>query len=143
MEKKLHYEAETTTPKVRDFVKYQIDARERAQKWVKAVEEAATLSENKDIVAQISADQVAAAKLGLDTRFASLQLNGSEDAEASGHGPGLSMTWDISGKPIGGHKGPVQAFHRLFSKDTTPIEQQKQMLAQKRSVLDTVLENAK
>ena len=143
MEKKLHYEAETTTPKVRDFVKYQIDARERAQKWVKAVEEAATLSKNKDIVAQISADQVAAAKLGLDTRFASLQLNGSEDAEASGHGPGLSMAWDISGKPIGGHKGPVQAFHRLFSKDTTPIEQQKAMLAQKRSVLDTVLENAK
>ena len=91
----------------------------------------------------ISADQVAAAKLGLDTRFASLQLNGSENAEASGHGPGLSMAWDVSGKPIGGHKGPVQAFHRLFSKDTTPIEQQKAMLAQKRSVLDTVLENAK
>ena len=91
----------------------------------------------------ISADQVAAAKLGMDTRFASLQLNGSENAEASGHGPGLSMAWDVSGKPIGGHKGPVEAFHRLFSKDTTPIEQQKAMLAQKRSVLDTVMENAK
>jgi hypothetical protein len=63
----------------------------------------------------ISADQVAAAKLGLDTRFASLQLNGSENAEASGHGPGLSMAWDVSGKPIGGHKGPVEAYHRLFS----------------------------
>ena len=91
----------------------------------------------------ISADQVAAAKLGLDTRFASLQLNGSENAESSGHGPGLSMAWDVSGKPIGGHKGPVEAFHRLFSKDTTPIEQQKAMLAQKRSVLDTVMENAR
>jgi len=91
----------------------------------------------------ISADQVAAAKLGLSTRFASLQLNGAENAEASGHGPGLSMAWDISGKPIGGQKGPVEAFHRLFSKDTTPIEQQKAMLAQKRSVLDTVLENAR
>jgi hypothetical protein len=91
----------------------------------------------------ISADQVAAAKLGMDTRFASLQLNGGENAEASGHGPGLSMAWDVSGKPIGGHKGPVEAFHRLFSKDTTPIEQQKAMLAQKRSVLDTVMENAK
>jgi hypothetical protein len=91
----------------------------------------------------ISADQVAAAKLGLDTRFASLQLNGSENAESSGHGPGLSMAWDVSGKPIGGHKGPVEAYHRLFSKDTTPIEQQKAMLAQKRSVLDTVLENAR
>ncbi|RFC42922.1 MAG: Protein of unknown function (DUF1552) [Verrucomicrobia bacterium] len=91
----------------------------------------------------ISADQVAAAKLGLSTRFASLQLNGAENAEASGHGPGLSMAWDISGKPIGGQKGPVEAFHRLFSKDTTPIEQQKAMLAQKRSVLDTVLGNAR
>ena len=29
--KKLHYEGETTTPKVKDFVKYQIDARERAK----------------------------------------------------------------------------------------------------------------
>jgi len=91
----------------------------------------------------ISADQVAAAQLGLETRFSSLQLNGSEgDMGLSGHGPGLSMAWDFSGKPIGGHKGPVEAYHRLFSKDTTPIEQQKAMLAQKRSVLDTVLENA-
>ena len=91
----------------------------------------------------ISDDQLAAARLGLETRFASLQLNGSENGDASGHGSGLSMAWDISGKPVGGHKGPVEAFHRLFSKDTTPIEQQKAMLAQKRSVLDAVLENAR
>jgi len=91
----------------------------------------------------ISADQVAAPKIGRDTRFASLQLNGSENAEASGHGPGLSMAWNVSGKPIGGENGPVAAYHRLFSKDTTPIERQKAMLAQKRSVLDTVLENAR
>jgi hypothetical protein len=71
-----------------------------------------------------------------------MQLNGGENAEASGHGPGLSMAWEISGKPIGGLKGPLEAFHRLFSKDTTPLEQQKEMLAQKRSVLDTVRENA-
>ncbi len=90
----------------------------------------------------ISADQVVAAKFGLHTRFASLQLNGSEGGDMSGHGPGLSMAWDVSGKPIGGHKGPVEAFHRLFSKDATPIEQQKAMLAQKRSVLDTVRDNA-
>ncbi len=91
----------------------------------------------------ISADQVAAAKLGLDTRFASIQLNGGENAETSGHGPGLSMAWDVSGKPIAGQNGPLSAYHRLFSKDTTPIEQQKAMLAQRRSVLDTVLENAR
>jgi hypothetical protein len=91
----------------------------------------------------ISADQVAAAKLGLDTRFASIQLNGAENAEASGHGPGLSMAWDVSGKPVAGQNGPLSAYHRLFAQDTTPIEQQKAMLAQRRSVLDTVLENAR
>ncbi len=91
----------------------------------------------------ISADQVAADKFGLQTRFASLQLNGAENGEASGHGPGLSMAWNASGKPIGGLNGPVAAFHRLFTKDTTPLEQQKALLAQKRSVLDAVLGNAK
>ncbi|MBU6301307.1 MAG: DUF1592 domain-containing protein [Verrucomicrobia bacterium] len=54
--KKLHYEGETTTPKVRDFVKYQIDARERAQKWVNAVDEAARKPENKEIVEKIRAE---------------------------------------------------------------------------------------
>ena len=91
----------------------------------------------------ISADQVAAAQLGLSTRFTSLQLNGAENAEASGHGPGLSMAWDASGKPIGGENGPVAAYHRLFAKDNTPIDQQKAMLAQRRSVLDTFVENAR
>jgi hypothetical protein len=90
------------------------------------------------------ADQVAAAQLGMETRFASLQFNSSEiRRRQAGHGPGLSMAWDVSGKPVGGQNGPVEAFHRLFAKDTTPIEQQQAMLAQKRSVLDAVLDNAK
>ncbi len=91
----------------------------------------------------ISADQVAAAQLGLSTRFTSLQLNGAENGEASGHGPGLSMAWNASGKPIGGENGPVAAYPRLFAKDNTPIEQQKAMLAQRRSVLDAFVENAR
>ncbi|WP_395736019.1 DUF1592 domain-containing protein [Prosthecobacter sp.] len=53
VEKKLHYEGETTTPVVRKFVDYQIDAQKRAQDWVKAVEEAAAKPENKEIVAKI------------------------------------------------------------------------------------------
>jgi len=91
----------------------------------------------------VSVDQVAAAELGLKTRFASLQLNASESAGGSGHGPGLSLAWDVRGKPLGGQNNPLEAYHRLFSKDTTPIEQQKAMLAEKRSVLDTVLDNAR
>lgn len=56
VEKTMRYEAETTTPKVRDFVKHQIDAKERARKWVKAVEDAAALPENEKIVAAIKAE---------------------------------------------------------------------------------------
>ncbi|MDX1946157.1 MAG: DUF1552 domain-containing protein [Pirellulaceae bacterium] len=90
----------------------------------------------------ISADQVAAAQLGQQTRFPSLQLTGSDSAGGSGHGPGLSLAWDVRGKPIGGQSTPVEAFHKLFSSDSTPLEQQQALLAEKRSVLDTVLENA-
>lgn len=91
----------------------------------------------------ISADQVAANEFGRFTRFASLQLNHSEGNDSSGHGPGLSLAWDASGKPIGGENGPLATYHRLFSKDSMPIEHRRKLIAQKRSVLDTVLENAR
>lgn len=91
----------------------------------------------------ISADQVAAEVLGKETRFASMQLNGGERSDESGHGPGLSMAWDFSGKPVAGLSGPLAAYMRLFAKDTTPVDKQKAMLAQKRSVLDAVLEEAR
>ncbi|MDH4451551.1 MAG: DUF1552 domain-containing protein [Verrucomicrobiota bacterium] len=90
----------------------------------------------------ISADQVAAAHLGADTRFGSIQLN-TPDAQNSGHGPGLSMAWDMRGKPVAGLENPVAAFHRIFSNDTTPLSERQAMLAQKRSVLDAVMEDAK
>ena len=90
----------------------------------------------------VSADQIAASQLGLHTRFASLQFNYSEKEGDSGHGPGLSMAWDVRGKPVGGQNGPLAAYHRLFSADNTPIEKQRAMLAEKRSVLDAVLDNA-
>ena len=90
----------------------------------------------------ISADQVAADQLGIDTRFPSIQLNGGQGVEADGHGPGLSLAWDIRGKPIGGQNTPIEAFHRLFSKDTSSPEKQKALLAQNRSVLDAVMESA-
>lgn len=90
----------------------------------------------------ISADQVAAAHLGTDTRFGSIQLN-TPDAQNSGHGPGLSMAWDMRGKPVAGLENPVAAFHRIFSNDTTPLSERQAMLAQKRSVLDAVMEDAK
>jgi hypothetical protein len=90
----------------------------------------------------ISADQVAAAHLGADTRYASIQLN-SPDVANSGHGPGLSMAWSPQGKPLAGLENPVAAFHRLFSNETTPLSERQAMLAQKRSVLDAVQDDAK
>jgi hypothetical protein len=90
----------------------------------------------------ISADQVAAEHFGLQTRFTSLQLDCGTYAGNSGHGPGLSLAWDASGKPIAGLKNPVEAFHRLFSGETISLEKRKALLKRRHSVLDTVLEDA-
>jgi len=92
----------------------------------------------------LSMDQVVAGQLGSDTRFESLQLNGSEPGlDGPGHGAGLSLAWDLRGKPIAGLNSPVITFHRLFSAENVPLEQRQQMLAKKRSVLDAVLEDAR
>jgi hypothetical protein len=91
----------------------------------------------------ISADQVAAGAFGRDTRFASLQLNGSDkDLSGPGHGQGLSLAWDTRGKPIGGQNSPLAAFNRLFSAESESVEKLQRRLAQKRSLLDTVREEA-
>jgi hypothetical protein len=44
---------------------------------------------------------------------------------------------------MAGLENPVAAFHRLFSNDTTPLNERQAMPAQKRSVLDAVREDAK
>ena len=90
----------------------------------------------------ISADQVAARLLGQETRFASMQLD-SSDGSASGHGPGLSLAWDQRGKPVAGFNNPLQVFHKLFSADNLPLAQRQAAIAEKRSVLDAVLTEAR
>lgn len=91
----------------------------------------------------ISVDQVAAAALGKDTRFASLQLNGSDkDISGPGHGTGLSLAWDNSGKPIAGMNSPLAVFHRLFSAEQVPMDQLRLRMTQKRSLLDAVTAEA-
>ena len=90
----------------------------------------------------ISADQVAALQLGQDTRFASMQLD-SGDSSASGHGPGLSLAWDQRGKPVAGFNNPLKVFHKLFSADNLPLAQRQAAIAEKRSVLDAVLTEAR
>ena len=88
----------------------------------------------------ISADQIVAERLGRDTRFSSIQLNGSD---LQGHGPGLSLSWDQRGKPVGGQDDPVQVFHKLFSPNDMPLAQRQAAIAENRSVLDAVLTQGK
>jgi hypothetical protein len=66
-----------------------------------------------------------------------------QNIDGEGHGPGLSLAWNMNGKPIGGFNNPVETYRRLFLDDSVPIGQQHQMLAEQRSVLYTVLESAR
>ncbi|MGB8852722.1 MAG: DUF1552 domain-containing protein [Pirellulales bacterium] len=90
----------------------------------------------------ISADQVAAEKFGTDTRFTSLQLT-CKDADASGHGAGLSLAWNRKGKPLAGFDTPLAAYERLFADEKTPLADRQRLLQEQRSVLDTVIEQAR
>ena len=51
--RKVRFECETANEKVSKYVTGQIDARERAEKWVKAFDDVAARPENKDIVAEL------------------------------------------------------------------------------------------
>ena len=93
----------------------------------------------------ISVDQLAAETLGKDTRFTSIQLcaKGNSNSGGDGHGPGLSLAWNRRGKPVAGLDTPVAAYHRLFSDENTPLEERQARLLEQRSVLDTVMSDAK
>ncbi|RBP43634.1 cytochrome c [Roseimicrobium gellanilyticum] len=52
-QRKLRYEAEVFTPVMEKFVAHQLDARERAQRWVQAVDAAAAKPENAGLVAAV------------------------------------------------------------------------------------------
>lgn len=86
----------------------------------------------------ISVDQVAAAKWGKHTRYNSLPFD-CKDANNSGHGPGLSASWDSSGKPIQGLPSPLQIYNKLFGQDELSIDEMKAMIADQRSTLDIFL----
>lgn len=89
----------------------------------------------------ISVDQVAAERLGQQTRFTSMQLDSASAAD--GHGPGLSLAWNRQGKPVPAVRTPVDYFHKLFSASDMSLEERQANLKDERSVLDTVLEDAK
>jgi Protein of unknown function (DUF1592)/Protein of unknown function (DUF1588)/Protein of unknown function (DUF1585)/Protein of unknown function (DUF1587)/Protein of unknown function (DUF1595)/Planctomycete cytochrome C len=53
VQKKFRYEVEETNQKFKEFVDSELDKHERASRWVKAVEEAASKPENAEIVAEL------------------------------------------------------------------------------------------
>ena len=91
----------------------------------------------------ISVDQAAAAEFGKHTRYTSIQLDGGTGYNADGHGPGSSLSWNQQGKSLAALPTPVTFYHKLFSSDDMPLEKRQAMLADERSALDTVLEDAK
>jgi hypothetical protein len=80
----------------------------------------------------ISLDQLIAQRLGSETRFASLTLGDQ------------SLSWSANGVSIPPEKSPAKTFARLFlSGSPKEIAVQEQDLADGRSIMDTVLEDAK
>ncbi|MDD7984637.1 DUF1552 domain-containing protein [Lentisphaera marina] len=88
---------------------------------------------NGGIYDLISCDQLAAEKLGVNTRYSSLQLSslGNEGA-----GAGLSLAWDKLGKPVPGYTDPVALFNELFGDGKVTVEQRREMIKKERSIMD-------
>ena len=88
----------------------------------------------------ISCDQIVAEHLGKDTRFQSLVLSAKEadGSQNSGHGRGLSLSWDEAGKPIPGINRPLDLFHTLFAHPGDSRAELDARLIKKQSILDLV-----
>jgi hypothetical protein len=93
----------------------------------------------------LSIDQLAAREIGFQTRFPSLQLC------CTGRGvPGQTeaiysrtLSWTAEGTPLTGENDPRSAFERMFVQTGANSEARRTWLANRRSVLDFVLEDAK
>lgn len=90
----------------------------------------------------ISCDILAGESLGNDMRYNSLVL-ASKEKNPGGHGQGMSLAWNKSGKPISGTRGPVELYARLFGQAEETAEQRETRLQKQRSILDTVVADAK
>ncbi|MEN8773795.1 MAG: DUF1552 domain-containing protein [Akkermansiaceae bacterium] len=88
----------------------------------------------------ISCDQIAAEHLGKETRYSSLILSAKESdgGSNSGHGNGLSLSWDESGNPIPGINRPLDLFHQLFASPGDSRTELDARLKKKQSILDLV-----
>ena len=82
----------------------------------------------------ISIDQLIAERIGTQTRFPSMILGTGSD----------SLSWSASGVPLPAESSPSKAFQQLFVDGTkAEVETQVRSLKRGRSILDTVLGQAK
>jgi hypothetical protein len=62
----------------------------------------------------------------------------SDGGQNSGHGKGLSLSWDDSGNPIPGVNSPLELYRSLFAQKTDSRQDLNNRLSKKQSVLDMV-----
>lgn len=104
-------------------------------------------TDGKDIRAGVSVDQVAAARIGNQTRLPSLEIGAEHLGMAGNCDSGYScvysstMSWRSATQPLPKEINPKLAFERLFA--TAPDAQLATRNARRRSILDFVREDAK
>jgi hypothetical protein len=95
-----------------------------------------------DYTNTMSADQLAAEKHGVETRFASLQFSDMSGTGGAGHSHTLSF--DINGTPLPAENSPRRIFERLFVPDTASDRAATlKRYAERRSILDDLQREAK
>ena len=82
----------------------------------------------------ISCDQVAAAHLGQETRYQSLQLNCENGDSGNGHG-GVAMSYREDGSPLPGFASPLEVYFKVFGGNVSR-EEMLHALKQRRSIFD-------
>jgi len=104
-------------------------------------------TDGTDIRVGVSVDQVAAARIGDQTRLASLELGCEHGSMAGNCDSGYScvysstMSWRSATQPLPKEVNPKLVFERLFS--TTPDAERLKQDARRKSVLDFVREDSK
>ncbi|MEO0416740.1 MAG: DUF1552 domain-containing protein, partial [Verrucomicrobiota bacterium] len=101
-----------------------------------------TATAGKDYQNSISIDQVIAARHESETRFGSIEISMGGGSGSPGHSK--TLAFDQKGSPIPAENNPQRLFDRLFTTpDANSIEEVKRRYAEKRSILDDVLEDSK
>lgn len=102
-----------------------------------------------DVHVGVSADQIAAAKIGAGTALRSLEVGiepGRPSGECdSGYACAYSnnLAWMSATVPLAKETDPREVFDRLFAESTLPAEERARRAAERRSVLDFALDDAK